>query len=58
MRIVTDRLEIGYISDGDFEDVCEYMCDEEIGIHMHCAPRSEIEVKVLIDILIYSIGKI
>lgn len=47
--MMTDRLIIRFIEQDDYEDICEYGCDEETGKHMIYWPKTKEQIKEFID---------
>jgi ribosomal-protein-alanine N-acetyltransferase len=49
MMIKTERLIIRLIKEIDYEDICEYGCDEETGQYMIYWPKSKEEIRTFIN---------
>ena len=47
--MITERLIIRLIEKTDFDDICEYGCDEETGQYMLYWPKTKEEIKKFID---------
>lgn len=54
--IITERLIIRLIEKDDYDDICEYGCDEETGQFMIYWPKSREQIKEFIDECIASIS--
>lgn len=51
--IETERLIISPIKETDYEDICEYGCDEEVGKYMTYWPKTKEEIREFIDECIF-----
>lgn len=56
MIINTERLIICPVKEKDYEDICEYGCDEEIGQYMIYWPKTEIGIREFINDCIFSMS--
>ena len=52
----TERLIIRPIEETDFEDICQYGCDEETGQYMVHWPKTKMQIKSFINDSIISMG--
>lgn len=56
MIINTERLIISPVTEKDFEDICEYGCDEEVGQYMIYWPKTEEEIREFISNCTFSMS--
>ena len=54
--IKTERLTISPIKETDYEDICEYGCDEETGQYMIYWPKTKEEIREFIKDCIFSMS--
>ena len=56
MMIETERLSISPIKEIDYEDICEYGCDEETGQYMVYWLKSKEQIRMFINDCIFSMS--
>ncbi|WP_160686930.1 GNAT family N-acetyltransferase [Clostridium sp. C2-6-12] len=56
MVINTERLVINPIKENDYEDICEYGCDEEVGQYMIYWPKTKQEIREFISTCTFSMS--